>query len=407
MRMSGELPRPLARGALSVFLAIVCGVAATAAAELQTEWKDGLRWTSTDGAVSIALGHRIHYDLVFQKGEETLLAALGEELEDGTEFRRMRLSLSGTLHHVTAFKLQYDFATGSAVLKDGYVEFREIPGLDKVRVGQFKEPFGLEELTSSNYISFVERSLTSAFVPSRNTGVMTHDQRGRVAWAAGVFREASDTGLSSGSGEYNATARLVFVPWRNEEEAGLVHLAAAGSIRSPADDELRLNERPEDHMAPRFVDTGTLAADQATLLGFEGAVVYGRASLQGEYMMASASSPGGGDDPSFSGYYALGSFFLTQDYRSYKTSEGAFGRTKPRQNFRAGSAGRGALELVARYSSLDLTDGAVTGGRLEDFTLGLNWYLNPNCRVMVNGVYADLEGAGSSRALLIRFQTDS
>ncbi len=405
--MSAEFPRRLARRVLPTLLVAVCGTTHAGTSELQTEWKDGLRWTSTDGAVQIALGHRIHHDLVFQKGENELLAALGEELEDGTEFRRMRLSLSGTVHHVTAFKLQYDFATGSAVLKDGYVEFREIPGLDKIRVGQFKEPFGLEELTSSNTISFVERSLTSAFVPSRNTGIMTHDQCGRVTWAGGVFREASDTGLSSSSGEYNATARLVFVPWQNEEEVGLVHLAAAGSIRSPADDAFRLSERPENHMAPRFVDTGTLAADRATLLGFEAAAVYGRVSVQGEYMMASASSLGGGDDPSFSGYYALGSLFLTQDHRSYKASAGAFGRTKPRQNFRAGSAGRGALELVARYSSLDLTDGAVTGGRLDDFTLGLNWYLNPNCRVMLNGVYADLEGAGSSSSLLIRFQTDS
>jgi phosphate-selective porin OprO/OprP len=405
--MSGEIPRRLASGGLLALCVSACGANASSASELQTEWKDGLRWTSPDGAVSIALGHRIHYDLIFQRGEDELLAALGEELEDGAEFRRMRLSLSGTLHHVTAFKLQYDFATGSAVLKDGYVEFREIPGLDKIRVGQFKEPFGLEELTSSNYISFVERSLTSAFVPSRNTGIMTHDQRGPVAWAGGVFREASDTGLSSGSGEYNATARLFCVPWQDEEEVGLVHLAAAGSIRSPADDAFGLSERPENHMASRFVDTGTLAADRVTLLGFEGAVVYGRASLQGEYMMASVSSLGGGDDPSFSGYYALGSYFLTRDHRSYKNSEGAFGRTKPRENFRAGTAGKGALELLARYSGVDLDDGTVTGGQLNDFTLGLNWYLTPNCRVMLNGVYADLEGAGSSKSLLIRFQTDS
>jgi phosphate-selective porin OprO/OprP len=402
-----ELARRAAHGFLATLLIAAGGAAVAVAEGLQPEWKDGLRWKSADGAVSIALGHRIHYDMVFQKGEDALLAALGESLEDGVEFRRMRLYLSGTLHHATAFKIQYDFASGSAVLKDGYVEFRGIPGLGKIRAGQFKEPFSLEELTSSNYISFVERSLTSAFVPSRNTGIMTHNRRGPVTWTGGIFRDADGTGMSSGSGEYNATGRVTLVPWQEDDGSGLVHLGAAGSIRSPEDDELRFHQRPENHMAPRFADTGLLAADQATLLGLEGAVVYGRASFQAEYMLASADMLGGGDDPSFSGYYAMGSVFLTQDQRSYKAASGAFSRTKPRESFRLDGSGRGALELLARYSSVDLSDGPVSGERLDNVTVGLTWYLNPNCRVMLNGVHADLEGAGSSKSLLIRIQTDS
>lgn len=405
--MNGEFARHMARGLLVMILGIVCGAAAVMASDLQAEWKDGLRWKTADSGVQLALGHRIHYDMVFQSGEDGLLSALGEDLEDGVEFRRMRLYLSGTLHQATAFKIQYDFASGSAVLKDGYVEFRGVPGLENIRVGQFKEPFGLEELTSSNHISLVERSLPAAFVPSRNTGIMTHSHRGPITWAGGIFREADETGLSTGSGEYNATARVVLVPWRPESGNGLVHLGVAGSVRSPADDELRYGERPENHLAPKFVDTGPLAADRATLVGFEGALVHGRASLQAEYMLASASMLAGGDDPSFSGYYATGSVFLTRDQRAYKTSSGAFGRTKPRQNFQPDGPGRGALELLVRYSSLDLSDGAVTGGKLEDVTVGLNWYLNPNFRVMLNGVYADLKDAGSSQSLLVRIQTDS
>jgi phosphate-selective porin OprO/OprP len=46
----------------------------------------------------------------------------------------------------------------------------------------------------------------------------------------------------------------------------------------------------------------------------------------------------------------------------------------------------GAIELTARYSELDLSDEAVNAGRLDTTTLGVNWYLNPNTRVMLNYV---------------------
>ncbi len=63
---------------------------------------------------------------------------------------------------------QYDFAGGDADFKDVYVGLKKLPGVGTLKVGHFKEAFGLEELTSSKYITFIERSLpTEAFAPSR------------------------------------------------------------------------------------------------------------------------------------------------------------------------------------------------------------------------------------------------
>ena len=39
---------------------------------------------------------------------------------------------------------------------------------------------------------------------------------------------------------------------------------------------------------------------------------------------------------------------------------------------------------------MDLNSNTVRGGRLEDETLGLNWYLGPNIRLMFNYVPANL-----------------
>jgi len=62
----------------------------------------------------------------------------------------------------------------STAFKDVYVQVLELPLLGNVRVGHFKECFGLEDLTSDNYTTFMERSVDDegAFVPGRNDGIM-------------------------------------------------------------------------------------------------------------------------------------------------------------------------------------------------------------------------------------------
>ena len=62
----------------------------------------------------------------------------------------------------------------STAFKDVYIQVHDLPVIGNVRVGHFKECFGLEQLTSDNYTTFMERSLDDegAFVPGRNDGIM-------------------------------------------------------------------------------------------------------------------------------------------------------------------------------------------------------------------------------------------
>lgn len=110
--------------------------------------------------------------------------------EDGTvgsvSIPRLRVYLQGTV-----FKpwLRYKFEIELANLKtdattnlnngritDGYVEFAKSP-YATLRAGQYKIPFGLQELTSDWRQEFVERSIASAkFAPSRDVGLMLGGQ---------------------------------------------------------------------------------------------------------------------------------------------------------------------------------------------------------------------------------------
>ena len=132
------------------------------------KWNNALELQSNDGSASLKVGGRIMLDNAWFMDDSSA--------EDGTEFRRTRLMLSGKVNNFE-WKTQYDFASvkaGGPAFKDVYVGLGGVPYAGALRAGHFKEPFGLEELTSSKYMTFMERSLTSAFAPSRNVGVMAH-----------------------------------------------------------------------------------------------------------------------------------------------------------------------------------------------------------------------------------------
>ena len=152
-------------------------------------------------------------------------------------------------------------------------------------------------------------------------------------------------------------------------------------------------------------DTGDITdATGVDLVGLEFAAINGPLSVQGEWMQASVDSTAAGN-PDLSSYYLFASYFLTGEHRVYKASSATFGRVRPKHNY-LGDGGSGALELALRYSSADLADANVSGGELDNITLGLNWYLNPNTRVMLNYTAADLAGTGDSNIAQARFQID-
>jgi phosphate-selective porin OprO/OprP len=387
-------------------------------------WDKGLRFQSENGNFKLAIGGRIMNDWAWMTENKKLEDESGiGDLVDSTEFRRTRLYVSGTIYNNVGFKAQYDYEDGVADFKDVYIELKKIPYLGNFRVGHFKEPFSLEELTSSKYISFMERNLTNdPFAPARNTGFMfyNHMLDKRLTWAAGVFRNTdafgdSDIADSSNEGQYSFTGRLTGLPWYEEKGRKLLHVGLGYSRQNAESNSVTFETKPDINLAPDFVDTGTTLTnitESYDLLGPELALVYGPFSLQTEYSFVDVDLKRSvNSDPDFSGFYVYGSYFITGENRSYKTTNGTFSRVKPKSNFKWGKS-PGAIELLARYSELDLSDEAVDAGRLDTMTLGVNWYLNPNTRVMFNYVKAnptldsDGDDDGDADLFGMRFQID-
>ena len=291
---------------------------------------------------------------------------------------------SGKVYGNIKYKLQLDFAGGGVSFKDVYME-AALPYVGNLKVGHFKEPFRLEALTSSKYMTFMERGLPIAFSPERNVGFMLHDSfmDDKLSIQAGLFREASSGNDKKIDDVRNMTARLTFLPINDGQK--LLHLGAAFSSRTTSDSTYSVSTRPENHLGTKLLDMDLDNVNGMNLMGAEIAFVMGSFSVQGEYVMNSVEAM---EDYSFSGYYGQVSYFLTGEKRKYKNSLAGFDRVKPINNMKEGE-GWGALELAARYSSMDLSE--AHEGVLNDITIGLNWYLNPCTRVMFNYVMGTLE----------------
>ena len=384
------------------------------ASDYTVKWKGGLRVESPDKAHKVRIGGRLQYDWTWASPsggiEDDVL-----ELEDGSETRRARFYVSGTLYESVDFKLQFDWAGGDASLKDAYVALNDLPTY--VKFGHFKEAFSLEGLTSSKYITFMERSpAVNTFSPARNAGVGLSSAwlDDYATYAIGVFRGTDDQGKTIDEDVYSITARLTGTPVYEEGGKRLVHLAVSGGYRAQPEF-LRYRARPPIHNTVRFVDvrssstdaetgekvTTDLAGDEGWLWGVEAAAVLDSWSVQGEFLGVNEDLA---DGSSFDGlgWYVQASYLLTGEHRPYKRSSGTFSGVKPLQNY--GGGGSGAWELALRYDSLDLNDGDVQGGELDDTTVGVNWYLNPAIRFTANYVYSDLDDSGEAHFVGTRAQ---
>jgi len=389
----------------AVLLALGGGaVRAEEEASWKTEWSNGFKVESKDKKFKLKFGGRVQADYTFTSADSELEAAFGaEEFQNGFEFRRARLFAEGTIYERVKFKAQYDLAGGDADFKDVYVGLLSDWG--EVRFGHFKEYFSLEELTSSKYLAFLERSLPiEAFAPSRNSGVGVHASRGdKVNWGVGAFYDADDFGVSTDEDNFNVTGRVAFRPIHEDGGKRMLHVGVSATQKDFAST-ARFRARPEAHFTTRLIDSGRFAADSARIVDVELAGVFNRFWFAGEVLQSDVDAPLFGD-PTFGGYYAQAGFFLTDDHRRYKTSAGAFDRQKPGASWLE-DGGKGAWEIAVRMSSLDLTDGGIAGGEQDDVTVGLNWYPNPATRLMINLVHADADLRGQADFVLVRWQVD-
>jgi phosphate-selective porin OprO/OprP len=361
--------------------------------------EDGFVIQSPSGDYRLQFGVLLQVDGRFDPGDDD------RELVDTFALRRVRPQLRGRIAQRFEFFLNPDFAGGTLVLQDAYVDTRFSPAFI-VRLGKGKTPFGLERLTSAGTLVFVERGLPTLLVPNRDVGVQVFGEipGGIVSYAAAVLNGVADGG--SGDVDTNDGKDLV----------GRIVIRPFGPASTIAD-----KPRPASGLTIAVAgttgnQTGTLATIRTpsllrTFLSYAGATADGRLnrySPQASYYfkrlgaiaeyvhtnvpMRKATVR---REISHEAWQIAGSFVLT---RGDSVTEGG---VRPLHNFDFGNGHLGALQVAARYHALFADEqvvalGLATAGSSREakaWTLGLNWYLNPNFRYLLNFERIDFDAS--------------
>ena len=425
--------------------------------DLKVKWKGAPEFSSGDGKkFKFKVRGRLHTDYNGIDQDEHIT---GEGDISAVELRRARLGVEGVVFYDWKYKFEVDFAGDGVAIKDAYLAYNwgnwAFNGVkletSEIRVGNQYVYASLEETTSSNYTTFMERAaFTEAFLPSveadRQIGaaILLGDEHWsfQTGYYGASVGEANDM---PGQEEFDtdkmtAVVRGTIAPINREVNGVHQVLHLGGSYRhrdagtlndcgTAVCDDGDLNAlyqyraRGADlHLADRFVDTPQIFSSD-DMWHLEAAFVWGPFSMQGEYSQLEADIPGNIQSlgiadttdprvsPTYNGWYVDASWYLTGETRNYEASTGVFGRTKVKKPVFGGSGGWGAWQIAGRYDVIDLSDEAANiaacseCGNQETWLIGVNWLLTDYTRLMLNvtqskitgGNGGDLSGTGFNR----------
>ena len=213
-------------------------------------------------------------------------------------------------------------------------------------------------------------------LPSRNTGVTLANNAldGRMTWSVGAFTNMFGDRDDPFKESDQYITRITGLPYISDDKDRIFHVGGGYRYSNVNSETMRFRASPEVYFSPDFVDTGAYKANSATWIGLEAGWLQGAVYIHGEYVGVSANSDEAGN-PNFKGYHVTAAWALTGESRGYDNKKGVFTKLIPNRSVIHG--GPGAFELVARYSTLDLSDSLIQGGEMDRWSIGINWYASP------------------------------
>jgi phosphate-selective porin OprO and OprP len=339
----------------------------------------GLNISADNGDWEVGIGGRLHLEYA-QHEHDSRLGALPV---NGSTTRRARLEMDGTIWGKWGWAAEFDLAENKTRLKDVKMGYE---GENfSLYAGNQKQPYSLSLEMSSNEIPFLERSVDNALVSEltdRAIGLRLETSGENWFFAGGLFGDEIGTGVQGDEG-WATMGRFVYAPIISDDT--VVHLGVRGALRNIADPlTFRIKDETTDWSNFDIVNTGTLSdTEEVTMFGPEFAVAMGPFTMMGEYS-AMEVSRAGADDLEFDAWHVGAALSLTGEHRApfYRIDAGEFKGVRPSTPFDPDNGQWGGLELAVRYASIDLNDGAFTGGNEDVVNVGVNWYLSRNMRYL-------------------------
>ncbi len=364
--------------------------------------KDGaFTLESANGRNSIQLTGRMHLDYrnIDDDGIAKNEAGYGDKdgatSADQYELRRARLGVKGKFAKYFNYEVVGNLP-GTATVDVAYLDFAKYDQV-QLRVGKFKQPFGLEQLTSSNNIDFLERSYVDQTAPAKKIGAMLFGEPKPGFTYAGSAFQMNDVENDARNEDmsYAGRATVNFAELMGNKEA-ILHVGLSGynnswsvrptsstkslggtttsgtllSYRTPG---RGLNNIFRAQVQGESVNTGIqggasdiTAEMDSKAYGLEGIAAYKSFKIQGEY---TAGDYKGTYQDSVGivtldnkAYYGEVLWLLTGENYAGAYKKGAFSSIKPLKDFNLDDfSGLGAWEFGLRYEAYDVSNAGISG----------------------------------------------
>jgi phosphate-selective porin OprO/OprP len=369
--------------------------------------ENGLGLKSKDGNNTAQFTGRVHMDYRHYTPDYGL-GQTTDSYQNLAEVRRARFGVRGQFAKDFKYQLLANFGASdgfsstSSTADEMWVNYAANPEA-QFQFGLFKMPFSLEQMTSSNNLDFMERSLIgqndSELIPAKETGFMLHG----VPKPGLTYAIAASRGKANKNAEFDGFDYIGRVTTNIAELTGskayTAHLGAAYSIGEIKGGVIPVSGRTESRMQSAWFTGTALSGDTTrTRQGLEAAFAYNAFKVQGEQFNFKYD-PLTGNNQEIKGYYVQAVYNLTGESHAYK--DGSFGWIKPNNAIDKG--GKGAWQVGVRMSEFDASTITVATGksnRATAMTYGITWFCTDNLRFMVNYVdtkFDALVGSTGSR----------
>jgi phosphate-selective porin OprO/OprP len=348
--------------------------------------KDGaFTLESANGRNSISLTGRMHLD--YRQNNLDLYNTTDNDRDsasaaDAWSLRRTRLGVKGTFAKDFKYEIVANLP-GTATLDVGFVDYAKFPAM-QLRMGKFKQPFGLEQLTSSNNIDFMERSYVDQIAPAKKIGAMIYGEPVKGFTYAASTYAMNDTELDQTGDKANFAGRTTLnAAELTGNKDAIMHVGLAGFANeynvqpttssgtiSGSSSETRANvlafRTPGQGLNSIFrAQIGGLAAGdsaqsaisnrtaqvKSNAVGLEGAFALKNFKLQGEFARSNFKGNYQAQesiDLDAKMYYGEVMWFATGEKYADAYKAGTFGSIKPINNFDLDNNQWGALEFGLR-----------------------------------------------------------
>ncbi|MGB0473435.1 MAG: OprO/OprP family phosphate-selective porin [Porticoccaceae bacterium] len=365
--------------------AIVAIISCCTALNVSAESEQQTQGVENDFLQDLDIGLRINLDS--NRFSDIYREDRLESYQYDSQLRRARLSLKLPLGNNWSSKVQIAINEGedSYETKDLYLRYKGFDFAD-IKIGQSKEPFGLENVTSSGNSLFTERSL-STFALGRSKGINLSDANRAYSWSIGKYK-VEQNGKVKADGDRAYTARATISPINRD--TSYIHFGLAYTNRDLQGAEYEIKTNGGVDSGFNFLDTRNIATETIVKKGAEAAWGRGPLSLQGEYQQLQIEALNTNQSATYQGYYTQLSYFLTNDHRPYK--KGRFSGVKPNSK-------QGAWELTLRKTALQSVEiGSANNNDAIDIAttvVGVNYYLNKKVKLMLNAIDTETNGISS------------